>query len=151
MKVKRQAAILDIINTHKIDTQEQLQQHLRQRGFDVTQATVSRDIKELRLLKVLGNDGNYYYSPAGRPGDDISLKFNTLFTDTVTNIDFAGNIVVVKCLPGTAMSACAAMDALHMPNIVGTISGDDTFLCIMRSGDTAAELVAELKKMMQSR
>ena len=108
MKVKRHAKIIDIIKSLKINTQEELQYHLKKAGFDVTQATISRDIKELRLIKTLGSDGYYRYSTA----------------------------------------ACAAIDALHRPNIVGTISGDDTFLCIMRNEENAVDLVLELKKLI---
>lgn len=148
MKTKRHAKILDIINTHKIYTQEQLQQQLLLQGFDVTQATVSRDIKELHLIKTLGSDGRYNYSFLDMTGGDISTKFDALFSDTVTNIDFAGNIVVVKCLPGTATAVCASLDALHMPDIVGTISGDDTFMCIMRNEQKSVDFVTKLKKIL---
>ncbi|MDD3692436.1 MAG: arginine repressor [Oscillospiraceae bacterium] len=148
MKAKRHAKIIDIIKSQKINTQEELQYHLKKAGFDVTQATISRDIKELRLIKTLGSDGYYRYATADRSNDSISSKFNTLFSDTVVNIDYAGNIVVIKCLSGTATAACAAIDALHRPNIVGTISGDDTFLCIMRNEENAVDLVLELKKLI---
>lgn len=151
MKAKRHAKILEIIRNNPVNTQEELLQLLTDSGYSVTQATISRDIKELRLIKSLGSDGEYHYSTVQQESDNISSKFHTLFSDTVTNIDYAGNIVVVKCLSGMAMSACAAMDSLKRGDIVGTISGDDTFLCIMRNEDKAVDLVTDLKKLMRNR
>lgn len=133
-----------------MNTQEELLKLLNESGFGVTQATVSRDIKELRLIKTLDSNGNYHYSTVQQESEDMSSKFHTIFADTVTNIDYAGNIVVVKCLPGMAMAACAAMDALRRPNMVGTISGDDTFICIMRDENNSIDLVSELKRMVRS-
>ena len=133
-----------------MNTQEELLKLLNESGFGVTQATVSRDIKELRLIKTLDSNGNYHYSTVQQESEDISSKFHTIFADTVTNIDLSGNIVVVKCLPGMAMAACAAMDALRRPNMVGTISGDDTFICIMRDENNSIDLVSELKRMVRS-
>ena len=149
MKAKRHAKILDIIRSYSVNTQEELLKYLNKSGFNVTQATVSRDIKELRLIKTLGGDGNYHYSTVQQEGENISSKFYSLFSDTVRNIDYAGNIVVVKCLSGMAMAACAALDALNRPNIVGTISGDNTFLCVMRDENNAIDFVSELKKLMK--
>ncbi|NLN81933.1 MAG: arginine repressor [Clostridiales bacterium] len=150
MKAKRHAKILEIIRNNSVNTQEELLKLLNESGFGVTQATVSRDIKELRLIKTLDSNGNYHYSTVQQESEDISSKFHTIFADTVTNIDYAGNIVVVKCLPGMAMAACAAMDALRRPNMVGTISGDDTFICIMRDENNSIDLVSELKRMVRS-
>lgn len=150
MKAKRHAKILDIIKTYPVNTQEELLDYLNKSGFQVTQATISRDIKELRLIKSLDSNGNYHYSTVQQESENISSKFQTLFSDTVTNIDYAGNIVVVKCLSGMASAACAAMDALRRPNIIGTISGDDTFICIMRDENNSIDLVSELKKMIRN-
>ena len=150
MKAKRHAKILEIIRNNSVNPQEELLKLLNESGFGVTQATVSRDIKELRLIKTLDSNGNYHYSAVQQESEDISSKFHTIFADTVTNIDYAGNIVVVKCLPGMAMAACAAMDALRRPNMVGTISGDDTFICIMRDENNSIDLVSELKRMVRS-
>lgn len=151
MKAKRHAKILEIIRNNKVDTQEELLKHLTDSGYSVTQATISRDIKELRLIKTLGSDGNYHYSTVQQESENISAKFHTLFSDTVTSIDYAGNIVVVKCLSGMATAACAAMDSLKRGDIVGTISGDDTFLCVMKDENKAVDLVTELKKLMRNR
>lgn len=107
MKTKRHAKILEIIRTRPVDTQEELLRWLKESGFDVTQATVSRDIKELRLIKTLDTDGRYRYSTVKLENDTMSSKFHSLFADAVVNIDYAGNIVVIKCLSGMAQAACA--------------------------------------------
>ena len=149
MKAKRHAKILEIIRNNSVNTQEELLKLLNESGFGVTQATVSRDIKELRLIKTLDSNGNYHYSTVQQESEDISSKFHTIFADTVTNIDYAGNIVVVKCLPGMAMAACAAMDALP-PKYGRDDFGDDTFICIMRDENNSIDLVSELKRMVRS-
>ncbi len=150
MKTKRHAKILEIIHNNPVDTQEELLRWLKDAGFDVTQATVSRDIKELRLIKTLGGDGKYRYSTVKLENDSISSKFHSLFADAVLHIDFAGNIVVVKCLPGMAQAACAAMDSLQWGNVVGTLAGEDTFICITKDENKAIDLVTELKKLLKN-
>ena len=107
MKTKRHAKILELIRGQAIDTQEELLRQLREGGFDVTQATVSRDIRELRLIKTLGPDGRYRYSTVQMEHDTLSTKFHSLFADTVTGVDYAQNIVVVRCLSGMAQAAWA--------------------------------------------
>lgn len=149
MKTKRHAKILELIRGQAIDTQEELLRLLRQDGFDVTQATVSRDIRELRLIKTLGSDGRYRYSTVQMEHGTLSAKFHSLFADTVVGVDYAQNIVVVRCLSGMAQAACAAMDSLHWDNVVGTLGGEDTFICILKTEEQAVGLVAELKKMMK--
>lgn len=147
MKTKRHAKILEIVRSRAVDTQEELLGLLREEGFSVTQATVSRDIKELRLIKTLDADGMYRYATAKSEGDAMSGQFYTLFSDAVQGVDYAGNIVVVRCLPGMAQAVCASMDSMPWKNIVGTLAGEDTFICIMKSEDQAVGLVAELKKL----
>lgn len=149
MKTKRHAKILEIIHNMPVDTQEELLRQLRESGFEVTQATVSRDIKELRLIKTLGADGNYRYSTVRQETDNISAKFHSLFADSVLHMDFARNIVVIKCLSGMAQAVCAAMDSMHWNQVVGTLAGDDTFLCITKDEDQAVDLVTELKKLLR--
>lgn len=146
MKSKRQTAILEIIQTKKIDTQEELMRALQERGFPVTQATVSRDIKELRLIKVQDGGGMYHYSVVRQETKHISSKFSAIFSDAVVSVDDACNLVVVKCHAGMAQAACAALDSLHWPTVIGTLAGDDTFVCITKSPEEAVALVAELKK-----
>ena len=146
MKTKRQSAILDIIQNRPVETQEDLMRALQECGFTVTQATVSRDIKELRLIKVLDANGIYRYSVVRQESSTISPKFNMIFHDAVYSIDYACNLVVVKCHAGMAQAACAAMDSLHWPTVIGTLAGDDTFVCITKSNENAIALVEELKK-----
>ncbi len=148
MKTKRHAKILELIQTHAIDTQEELLNWLRQENFDVTQATVSRDIKELRLVKTLSPDGKYRYSTGKNTETDISGKFHTLFADSVHSVDYAGNIVAIKCYGGMAQAVCAALDSLHWEGTVGTLAGDDTIFILTRTENIAAGLVAELKKLL---
>ncbi|MBP3381479.1 MAG: arginine repressor [Clostridia bacterium] len=149
MKLKRQAKILEIIQRQPVDTQEELQRVLKEDGFLVTQATVSRDIKEMRLVKVLDTDGRYRYSVERKEGIQISSKFHSLFADTVVSVSYAANIVVVKCLNGMAGAVCAAMDSLHWEGLVGTLAGDDTFIGIAASEQRAADLTEELRKLMR--
>ncbi len=150
MKTRRHAKILEIINTYSVDTQEELLGYLRQSGFDVTQATVSRDIKELRLIKALGSDGAYHYATATIEKDSVSPKFHSLFADAVVNIDYAGNIVVVRCLPGMAQAACAALDGMDLSSVVGSLAGEDTFICITKDENRSVDLVTELKKLTKN-
>ena len=159
MKTKRHAKILEIIHSTPVDTQDELLKRLRECGFDVTQATVSRDIKELRLIKTLDSDGRYRYSTVKQENDHISSKFHSLFSGSliciedesgVFLIDYAGNIVVIKCFVGMAQAVCAAMDSLHWDNVVGTLAGDDTFLCITKNEAQSVELVTELKKLIRT-
>jgi transcriptional regulator of arginine metabolism len=149
MKVKRQARILDIIQRQPVDTQEELQNLLKNEGFHVTQATVSRDIKEMRLIKTLDGDGRYRYAVERHESVKISSKFHSLFADAVTGVTFAGNIVVIKCLNGMAQAVCAAMDSLHWDGLVGTLAGDDTFIGIAATEQRAAELTDDLKKLVK--
>ncbi len=149
MKVKRQAKILEIIQRQPVDTQEELQNLLKTEGFHVTQATVSRDIKEMRLIKMLDPNGRYRYSVERREGMQISSKFHSLFADAVLTVQFAGNIVVIKCLNGMAQAVCAAMDALHWDGLIGTLAGDDTFIGVAVSEQKAMELTEELKKLLR--
>ena len=149
VKTKRHAKILEIISSYAVDTQEELLGHLKKAGFDVTQATVSRDIKELRLIKTLGSDGRYRYSTMKQEADGISSKFHSLFSDAVLHIDFAGNIVVIKCHSGMAQAACAAMDSLNWDAVVGTLAGEDTFICLTKDESQAVGLVTELKKLLK--
>ena len=150
MKTKRHAKILEIIRTRPVDTQEELLRWLKESGVDVTQATVSRDLTELRLIKTLDTDGQYRYSTVKLENGTMSSKFHSLFADAVVNIDYAGNIVVIKCLSGMAQAACAAMDSLHWDSVVGTLGGEDTFICITKDEGRAVELVTELKKLLKT-
>ncbi|MBR5540677.1 MAG: arginine repressor [Clostridia bacterium] len=149
MKVKRQAKILEIIQSRSIETQDELIRALEEAGYRATQATVSRDIKELRLIKILNGDGKYCYSVMKVGGEQAPTKFMSIFHDAVSSIDFAGNLVVVKCLSGMAQAACAAMDSLQWESVVGTLAGEDTFVCITRTNECAVELAEQLKELQR--
>ncbi len=152
MKSKRHLKILEIIANNDIETQEELTTHLKQSGIDATQATVSRDIKELRLVKVAldGKNGDrtrYKYSVnSGNAEHEIKLsaKFKAILTETTMKTDFAGNIVVIKTYAGMAQACAAAIDAMSMSNIVGSVAGDDTVLIVMRTAEDAAEFAKKL-------
>lgn len=148
MKKKRHQKILELIALYPIDTQEELLRLLKEAGFDVTQATVSRDIKELRLLKTLSPDGKYRYAPAKEETKASSAKFYSLLADSAETVDFAQNIVCIKCLTGMANAVCAAMDTIHRDEVVGTLAGDDTIFILMRDGESAGRFAGELKNMI---
>ena len=148
MKSKRQEALLEIIRRERIDTQEELTNALRAAGFPVTQATVSRDIKELRLIKTLGEDGRYHYAAVRSAAtEEVSSKLQTLFRDVVKSVDHACNMVVVKSLAGTAGAVCAAVDSMELPSIVGTLAGDDTIMIVARTEADAVRLSRTLKDL----
>ncbi|NLH97782.1 MAG: arginine repressor [Clostridiaceae bacterium] len=148
MKYTRHAKILELIEKYPIETQEELAEKLREHGMDVTQATVSRDIKELRLIKVMSDDGTYRYASITRSENNISNKLLTVFTESFVSCDYANNIVVVKTLPGMAQAAASAVDALKWPEIVGTIAGDDTIMIVCRAEKIAEELVSKFNRMI---
>lgn len=148
MKTKRHGKILELIQKYPIDTQDELLNCLRKDGFEVTQATVSRDIKELRLVKTLSSDGRYRYSTGKTLSSDMSAKFHGLFKDSVHAVDYAGNTVVIKCMVGMAQAVCTAMDSLHWNGIVGTLAGDDTIFVLARNENAAYSLVIQLKKYL---
>ncbi|MBQ6569913.1 MAG: arginine repressor [Clostridia bacterium] len=149
MKNNRHAKILEIIKNNEIKTQEELLDHLKNAGFNVTQATISRDIKELRLVKVLSADGVYSYSVSNMQMTDMASKFYQLFADSVVSVDWAQNIVVVKCYSGMAQAVCAALDSMKWSGIVGTLAGDDTMFIVSYSEQSAKNLVAEMKKIIK--
>ncbi len=148
MKYSRHSKILEIIDSQEIETQEELANALKKNGFNVTQATVSRDIKELRLIKVLTKDGKYKYATIKQQESVISERFLKLFRDAVLSFDHAGNMVVIKTLVGSANAAAAAIDALDVGSVVGTIAGDDTIFLLVRSPEDVEQVLAEFKKMM---
>lgn len=150
MKANRQKKILELIADKSIETQEQLLQELNNCGFKSTQATISRDIKELRIVKTLDGFGSYRYSiPEKSDGDRFDARFCVIFRECVTSLDCAQNLIVIKTMPGLGAAAGANIDALHMPAVVGTLSGDDTALVIMRDGASATKSCAEIRKMIE--
>ena len=149
MKRARQAEIMNIIQTVDVETQEQLLDELRARGFSATQATISRDIKELRLVKELSS-GGYRYASSDRKGlVDSDARLRNIFKEGVTSVDLAQNIVVVRTMPGLASAACSALDGMDIPGMVGSLAGDDTAILIMRTNDSAQEFCNEIHKMLR--
>lgn len=148
MKRARHQAILDLIEKHPIDRQEELLSYLRAEGFDVTQATVSRDIRELRLVKAATGSGGYRYVAASESGkvSHSPSRFETIFRESVLQADFAGHIVMVKCYAGMANAACQVFDSMQWKNVLGSLSGDDTFLVVARSERDAKNICAELER-----
>ena len=149
MKTVRQVAILDIIEKHDIETQEELADALRQRGIKVTQATVSRDIKELRLLKVLTPMGSYKYATADKAENGLSERFIRMLAESLLSVAASENLIVVKTLNGSANVAAEALDSLHWPEILGSIAGDNTILLVIRTKDEVAGVVSRIQDMMK--
>ena len=148
MKKRRQAKIIELITQNEIETQEELQDMLNSFGFEVTQATISRDIKELRLVKELSSKGRYIYSTGKKNADNIAHRVGGIFNETIISIDFAMNIIVIKCFAGMANAACAAIDSMNHGEILGTIAGDDTIFVLTRTESDARMLARHLKEML---
>lgn len=148
MKRKRHSLILELIEKYAITTQEEMLTKLEEIGFNVTQATVSRDIKELRLIKALDSDGFHRYVSVSTNSSNISPKFTSIFSNSVINIDYAMNDIVIKCYSGMANAACAAFDSMNYPEVVGTLAGDDTIFVITRTEKDANELVKKLNNIL---
>lgn len=138
---------MELIENYQIETQEELAEKLKEHGMDVTQATVSRDIKELRLIKVMVDDEHYKYASIAHSESTITNRLLTIFTESFVSCDYANNIVVVKTLPGMAQASASAVDTLKWTEIVGTIAGDDTIMIVCRAEKIAEELVNKLSKM----
>lgn len=149
MKIKRQEALLKIIEENEVYTQEGLQEKLKEQGFDVTQATVSRDIKSLDLVKVTTPDGKYRYAQKKLSTGVTVKKFTSVFQEAVISVDYAINTVVVKCHTGMANAACAALDIMDLGDVVGTLAGDDTIFVLLRSEEKAALVSQKIKEMLR--
>ncbi len=146
MKSNRKAKVVEIIETCDIENQEELLCKLKEEGFNVTQATVSRDIKELRIIKRLGANGKYKYCLPEKDRNDFASKFTAILSSSVVSTDYANNIAVVKCYSGMAQGACAAIDAMHWDGLIGTIAGDDIIFALFRSEEQAMKMINDLKK-----
>lgn len=148
MKTRRQSRILELIRENDIETQSELLDMLKNDGFHVTQATVSRDIKEMRLVKILSSNGSYKYA-AEMIQDSDRESHSYLFSTAVTSVDSAHNLVVIRTRIGMAQAVCAALDATDRAGIMGTIAGDDTIFVAARTDAAASALVSDLKKLMR--
>lgn len=148
MKKNRQEKIIELINTRVIDTQEDLQKALNDLGFSVTQATVSRDIKEMRIVKALDLNGVYRYTINQAAYKKSEIKYNEIFANSVVQVQSAMNDVVIKCHAGMAQGACAALDSMFGNLTIGTLAGDDTVLAITHSEEDAQVLVRKIKALL---
>ena len=149
MKTQRQAKIMEIISNKNVETQEQLLAELQAAGFHSTQATISRDIKELRIIKELTSFGTYRYCvSANEVSSTFSGKLNAIFRECITNFDYAQNIMVIHTLPGLASAAASAIDAMSLSVVLGTLAGDDTVFIVMRDSKAAAAFCGEIKSLL---
>lgn len=149
MKEQRQRLILEIIGQQRVETQEELLRALESRGCKTTQATISRDIKELHLVKELRPDGAYQYvESTHRGGKDVADRLSKIFREGVNGCDVAQNLIVLKTMPGMASAACLALDRMEIPDMVGSLAGDDTALLIMRSSSAAEDFFHEIRQMI---
>ena len=152
MKSKRQEKILEIIREHDVETQEQLLAELAAAGFTATQATISRDFRQLRIVKQLAPSGVYRYQTAVHPAEhQFSERLNVIFKQSITSVDYAQNILVIKTMVGMANAAMAALDAMNIPEIVGTLAGDDTAFAVLRDTPSAANLCAEIRSQVAAK
>ena len=150
MKKRRQAKIIEIISSNEIETQEELQALLTEYGFEVTQATISRDIKELRLVKELSSKGKYYYSTGKRSTENAHRRAGGIFNESIISINYAINMVVIKCFPGMANAVCAAIDSMEIDDVLGSIAGDDTIFILCANENTAMNFTYNLRKMLNA-
>ena len=141
----RQQAILDIISQSELDTQEELAAMLQQRGYNVTQATVSRDIKQLGLVKVAGTSKKYRYTQVSYKEHGLHAKYDNIFKESVLSMQNAGNIIVIKTVSGAANSAGAYIDRMNLPQLLGSIAGDDTIICIAKTEQDANDVINIIK------
>ena len=150
MKVSRHAKIIELISQYDIETQEELAEYLNNAGFKVTQATVSRDIRDLKLTKVSLNGGKQKYVIHRQDEDGMSEKYIRVLRDGYMSMDMAQNILVIKTAPGMAMAVCAAIDALEWNEIVGSIAGDDTIMCAVRTVNDTLLVMNKIKKLIKN-
>jgi transcriptional regulator of arginine metabolism len=150
MKISRQSKIIELINKYDIETQEDLADRLMKDGYNVTQATVSRDIRELKLTKVAVDGGRQKYIVLQKTEPGMSEKYTRVLRDGFVSMDMAQNIMVVKTVPGMAMAVAAALDALQMNSIVGCIAGDDTVMCAIRTTEETVQVMEKLSKLLNA-
>lgn len=149
-KLGRQRAVLEIITQQAVSTQGELASELRKRGFHVTQATVSRDIKELGLVKVPAGGGGYRYALAGgQQLGEVYARMERLFRDSVINLDYSENLILIRTLPGTAHAVASCIDSIHWPEIIGTVAGDDTILAIVKPKKMVSAVMEKFRQLMR--
>lgn len=150
MKAARHAMILELIEQFDIETQDELAEHLRQHSYAVTQATVSRDIKELRLIKALSDTGTYKYATVDKAETGLQERFIRIFSQCVISINAAGNLIVIKTITGSASAAAEAADSMKWKEIVGTIAGDNTIFIAVKDSRLVPDVIKRLQSMMKA-
>ena len=148
MKVSRQAKILEIIEKYEIETQEDLALKLKEEGFNVTQATISRDIREMKLTKIATENGKQKYSVIKGSDAELSERLIRVFRDAVVKLDYSQNMIVIKTLNGLGMAVAVAVDNIQSNDILGSIAGDDTVFCVARSHNQAVEFIQKLSRIV---
>ena len=148
MKVNSHAKIVELITAHDIETQEELADYLNAAGFPTTQATVSRDIRDLKLTKVPTGNGKQKYIILRTPDEDLSEKYRRILKDGYISMDMAQNILVIKTISGMAMAVAASIDAMHWNEVVGCIAGDDTIMCAIRTVEGTADVMEKISKIV---
>lgn len=149
MKKNRHEKIIEIVERYDVETQDELIEHLRRMGYDVTQATVSRDIRELKLTKVMGQKGSYRYELPKSNETLTNIKFTHALAESITSVDFALHTVVVKTFPGMAQAVAVGIDSLNLPVILGCVAGDDTIVIIARNSEAAEDLNGRIKEIIR--
>ena len=149
MKSNRQNAIIELIEKFEIETQEDMISRLRALGYEVTQATVSRDIRELKLTKVLTSHGTYRYVKNRGNHHEGNIKLNHAVVDSIVKVDYSANIVVLKTYPGLAMAVASGVDALNLSNVLGCIGGDDTIMIVTRDEETSAQISENIRELIK--
>ena len=148
MKLERHSKIVELIGKYEIETQEELAERLKQAGYKVTQATVSRDIRELKLTKISLNDGRQKYAVMQASGENMNEKYLRILKDGFLSMDMAQNLLVVKMVSGMAMAVAASIDAMQWPEVAGCIAGDDTIMCANRSVDDTLIVMEKIRKIV---
>ncbi len=149
MKTKRQTKILELIQKYDIETQEELSAYLTRDGFQVTQATVSRDIRELKLTKIAMDNGRQRYAVLSDADTGMAEKLVRVLREGFVSMDYAGNILVIKTVSGMASAVGAAVDAIKLSEIIGSIAGDDTLMCVIRTEEDAVNIMNKLRKIVE--
>ena len=150
MKIGRHAKIVDLIRQYDIETQEELAEYLKREGYRVTQATISRDIRELKLTKISTNDGKQKYALMQNQSSGMNEKYLRVLKDGFVSMDMAQNILVVKTVSGMAMAVAAAIDAMHWSEVAGCIAGDDTIMCAVRSVEETVQVMDKIRKIISN-
>jgi len=149
MKIKRHSRIIEIIKNNAVETQEELAEKLKRGGFNVTQATVSRDIRELNLTKITDENGRQRYAVLSNDAVEFNERFLRIFCDGVISMDYTANMIVIRTYEGCAMAVAACVDAMSFPAIMGCIAGDDTIFCAVKSENDAVGIIEKLKSVMK--